>query len=78
MIGSYAAEVHVGAAVSEIERTGELGARYRMRTDGAPVLVAGPERPREGLRIFCAGKAYEAETSVLRNTSVARRLGADP
>lgn len=76
MFGSYAAEIRVGATVSEIERTGELGARYRMRTGGAAVLIAGPERPQEGLRIFCGGKAYEAETSVLRNTSVARRLSA--
>ena len=76
MLGFYAAEIHIGATVSEIERTGELGARYRMRTDGASVLIAGPERPREGLRIFCGGKAYEAETSILRNTSVARRLTA--
>ena len=78
MLGSYAAEVHVGGTVSEIERTGEFGARYRMRTDGAPLLIAGPEKPEEGLRIFCGGKAYEAETSVLRNTSAARRLTADP
>ena len=78
MLGSYAAELHVGASRSEIERTGDLGARYRMRTDGSAVLIAGPERPQEGLRIFCGGKAYEAETSVLRNTSVARRLTAAP
>ena len=77
MLGSYAAEVHVGESVSEIERTGEFGARYRMRTGGAPVLIAGPEKPNEGLRIFCGGKAYEAETSVLRNVSVARRLTGD-
>jgi hypothetical protein len=78
MLGSYAAEIHVGASRSEIERTGDLGARYRMRTDGSAVLIAGPETPQEGLRIFCGGKAYEAETSVLRNTSVARRLTAAP
>ena len=77
MLGSYAAEVHAGA-VSEIERTGEFGARYRLRTDGAPFLLAGPERPNEGLRIFCGGKAYEAETNVLRNTSVARLLKGNP
>ncbi len=77
MLGSYAAEVHVGETVSEIEQTGELGARYRMRTDGSPVLIAGPEKPGEGLRIFCGGKAYEANTSLLRNTSVARLLTGD-
>ena len=74
MLGSYAAEIHAGETVSEIERTGEFGNRYRMRTGKTSVLVAGPERPREGIRIFCAGSVYEAETSVLRNTSVARRL----
>ena len=78
MLGSYAAEVHAGETVSEIERTGEFGARYRMRTGGASLLIAGPERPKEELRIFCGGKAYEAETSILRNTSVARRLTGDP
>ncbi len=78
MLGSYAAEVHARGTVSEIERTGEFGARYRMRTGGASLLIAGPERPKEELRIFCGGKAYEAETSVLRNTSVARRLTGGP
>ena len=77
MLGSYAAEVHAGGTVSEIERAGEFGARYWMRTDGAPLLIAGPEKPKEGLRIFCGGKAYEAETNVLRNSSAARRLTAD-
>ena len=77
MLGSYAAEVHVGGDESEIERTGEFGERYRMRTNGAPLLIAGPEKPKEGLRIFCGGKAYEAETNILRNTSVARRLIGD-
>ncbi|CAA9470852.1 MAG: hypothetical protein AVDCRST_MAG25-2025 [uncultured Rubrobacteraceae bacterium] len=76
MLGSYAAEIHAGETASEIERTGEFGARYRMRTGGAPFLIAGPERPDEPLRIFCGGKTYEAETSVLRNTSIARRLTA--
>ncbi|QIN77353.1 hypothetical protein GBA65_01190 [Rubrobacter marinus] len=74
MMGSYAAEVHAGGSVSEIERTGEFGARYRMRTGGAQTLIAGPERPGEPLRIFCGGKAYGAETNVLRNVSVARLL----
>ena len=78
MLGFYAAEVHAGGMVSEIERTGEFGARYRMKTNGASLLIAGPEKPKEGLRIFCGGKAYEAETNVLRNTSVARRLMVDP
>lgn len=78
MLGSYAAEVHIGGDTSEIERTGEFGARYRMKTGVASVLVAGPERPKEGLRIFCGGKAYEAETSILRNASLARRLTGDP
>ena len=78
MLGSYAAEVRAGGTVSEIERTGEFGARYRMRTDGAPLLIAGPEKPEEALRIFCAGSAYEAETNVFRNASVARRLTAGP
>lgn len=74
MLGPYAAEVHAGGAVSEIERVGEFGARYRMRTGGAPLLIAGPERPEEALRIFCGGKSYEARTNLLRNTSVARHL----
>lgn len=77
MLGSYAAEVHA-RAISEIERTGEFGARYRMRTGGAPLLIAGPEKPEEELRIFCGGKAFEAETNVLRNTSVARLLTGNP
>ena len=77
MLGSYAAEVHVGEDESEIERTGEFGSRYRMRTNGAPLLIAGPEKPKEGLRIFCGGKAYEAETNVLRNSSLARCLTRD-
>ena len=74
MLGPYAAEVHAAGTTSGIERIGEFGARYRMRTDGAPFLIAGPERPKEALRVFCGGKAYEAETSLLRNTSTARRL----
>ena len=74
MLGPYAAEIHAAGTTSEIERIGEFGARYRLRTDGVPFLLAGPERPKEALRVFCAGKSYEAETSLLRNTSTAQRL----
>ena len=77
MLSPYAAEVQAGGTNSEIERIGEFGPRYRMRTDSTPFLIAGPERPEEALRIFCGGKTYEAETSILRNTSMARRLKGD-
>ena len=78
MLGPFAAEIHAGGSVSEIDRNGDLWARYRMKTNGASALVAGPERPKEALRIFCGGKVYEAETNVLRNTSAARRLTGKP
>jgi hypothetical protein len=48
-----------------------------MTTGDSQVLIAGPERHPEPLRVFCAGHAYTVETSRLPNHSVARPLGAE-
>ena len=78
MRGMSGAEFRAGASTSEIERSGWFGARYRMTTEGATVLLAGPEEPKGGLRIFCGGKTYEAETNLLSNTATARLLADTP
>jgi hypothetical protein len=60
-----------------LQRQGLYGARYRVTTGGAQVLIAGPERPEEPLRLLCGGRAYGVETSLLRGRAVARPLGTD-
>ena len=63
-----------GASVTEIVREGEMGSRYRMTTDGAVVLIAGPEGRDGCFNIFC-GKTYTASYKLLRNTATARPAG---
>jgi hypothetical protein len=78
MRGLAGAALKAGGLEAEIERRGLFGARYTMTTDGAPLLLAGPERPHEPLRIFCGGEAFGAETSLLLNRATARPLSEGP
>lgn len=78
MRGLAGAGLKAGDLEAEIERQGLFGARYTMTTNGAPLLLAGPERPHEPLRIFCSGKAFGAETSLLLNRATARPLSEGP
>ena len=73
----FGAGFRAGASETEIQREGSLGSRYRMITDGAVVLIAGPEGPDGGFRIFCGGKTYEATFRLLRNTAAARPMDAE-
>jgi hypothetical protein len=66
-----------GVAEGGIQRQGLYGARYRMTIGGAQVLLAGPERPPEPLRVFCAGRVYTVGTRRLPNRSIARPLGGE-
>jgi len=82
MLGLTGAELSAGDGLVEavVQRQGLYGARYRMTTGGSQVLIAGPERPPEPLRVFCGGRPYAVESSVLRNRATARPLvpsGAD-
>jgi len=78
MQGLTGAEVLLsGLPTTEVERQGLYGARYRMATGGAQVLIAGPERPPEPLRVFCGGTVYGVESSLLRNRATARPLSPD-
>lgn len=74
MRGPLGAGFRAAGSETEIERSGPFAARYRMVTDGASVLLANPANPRRGLRIFCGGRTYESESSVLSNTATAVRL----
>jgi hypothetical protein len=68
----FGAGFEAGASETEIVREGEMGSRYRMTTDGAVVLIAGPEGRDGGFNIFCGGKTYTASYKLLRNTATAR------
>lgn len=72
----FGADFEAGAARTEITREGDMGSRYRMTTDGAVVLIAGPEGRDGGFSIFCGGKTYEARYKLLRNTATARPADA--
>lgn len=72
----FGAGFEAGAARAEISREGDMGSRYRMTTDGAVVLIAGPEGRDGGFKIFCGNKTYEAHYKLLRNTATARSAGA--
>lgn len=78
MRGALEATFRAGAREAspqtEISGGGPFAARYRMKTGGAPVLLASPADPSGGLRIFCAARTYEARWSVLRNTATALLL----
>ena len=68
----FGAGFEAGASATEIVREGEMGSRYRMTTDGAVVLIAGPEGRDGRFNIFCGGKTYAASYKLLRNTATAR------
>ncbi len=73
----FGAGFTAGTSLTEIQREGHMGSRYRMTTDGAVVLVAGPEGASGGFRIFCGGRTYEARYRLLRNTATARPMDAN-
>lgn len=72
----FGAGFEAGASRTEITREGDMGSRYRMTTDDAVVLIAGPEERDGGFRIFCGGKTYGASYKLLRNTATARPADA--
>lgn len=63
-----------GLPETVLQRQGLYGARYRVTTGSAQVLIAGPERPAEPLRLLCGGRAYGVEANPLRTRAVARPL----
>ena len=67
--GPEGAELEIGGARAEIERTAR--SRYRMMTGGAQTLVAEPARS-TALEVRCENRVYEARLNLLRNTAVAR------
>lgn len=72
----FGADFEAEGSETGISREGNMGSRFRMTTDGAVVLVAGPEGGDGGFRIFCGGKTYAVSYRLLRNTATARPLGA--
>ena len=72
----FGACFEAGASETEITREGDMGSRYRMTTDGAVVLIAGPEGHDGGFRILCGGRTYEAHYKLLRNTATAHLVDA--
>lgn len=72
----FGAGFEAGTTRTEIIREGDMGSRYRMTTDGAVVLIAGPEGRDGGFGIFCGNKTYEAHYKLLRNTATARPADA--
>ncbi len=73
----FGAGFEAGESETEITREGDMGSRYRMTTDGAVVLIAGPEERDGGFGIFCGGKTYEAHYKLLRNSATARHVDAE-
>ncbi len=72
--GPEGAELEIGGARAEIERTAR--SRYRMLTGGAQTLVAEPAHSTaDALEIRCENRVYEARLNLLRNTAVARSSG---
>ena len=72
----FGADLAAEGSETRIEREGHMGSRFRMTTDGAVVLIAGPEGRDGGFRIFCGGKTYGVGYRLLRNTATARPLKA--
>jgi hypothetical protein len=74
MAGPRSAELKMGGARVEIERT----ARYGLLTDGAETLVAKPARDTSGaLQVRCGSRVYEARLNILRNKAVAYSSGGE-
>lgn len=71
LANAQVARLEAGGLFAVIER--DAPARYRMLTDGAETLAAGPAgRSADVLKITCGDRSYEARMSFLRNSAVAR------
>ena len=73
----FGADFEAEGSQTRIAREGHMGSRFRMTTDGAVVLIAGPEGRDGGFRIFCGGKTYGVSYRLLRNTATARPLDTE-
>ncbi len=71
LANAQVARLEAGGLLAVMER--DTPARYRMLTDGAETLAAGPAgRLADALKITCGDRSYEARMSFLRNSAVAR------